>query len=100
MAKDDRSRFSVGSDPVTHRGHNTITTVGNKDSDKFIETLDSSFEYQVGFIPAGYEHRPDLISNIFFGTPAYWWLLLEVNNITDPFEGFNVGDRILIPTKI
>ena len=48
-------------------------------------------------IPAGFEHRPDLISNVFYGSPSNWWLLMLVNGISDPFEGFNVRDRILIP---
>ena len=100
MPDDIRSRFSIGTDSVVHRGRRTISTVGNKDSDRFVENLESAYSYRVGFVPAGYEHRPDLISNIFFGTPAYWWLILEINNITDPFEGLNVGDRILIPTKV
>jgi hypothetical protein len=51
----------------------------------------------VGYIPAGYEHRPDLISNLFYGSPKNWWLLMLVNSVEDPFEGFNVGDSILIP---
>jgi hypothetical protein len=56
-----------------------------------------SIPTRVGKIPAGFEHRPDLISNLFFGTPGYWWYLMLVNGVTDPFEGFNSGDQILIP---
>jgi hypothetical protein len=53
--------------------------------------------YRVGYIPAGYEHRPDLISNLFYDTTSYDWLILMFNNIKDPFQELNVDDRILIP---
>ena len=61
------------------------------------QKMETSFDYEVGYVPAGYEHRPDLISNVFYGTPKNWWLLMLVNSITDPFEGFNENDQILIP---
>jgi len=53
----------------------------------------------VGFVTAGFEHTPDLLSNVFYGSPDKWWLLMLVNNINDPFEGFKVQDRILIPKE-
>ena len=41
-----------------------------------------------------------LISNLFYGSPKYWWLLMLVNNITDPSEGFVLNEKILIPKMI
>jgi hypothetical protein len=65
--------------------------------DNFLDNLDRSFEVEYGYVPAGFEHRPDLIANVFYGSPKNWWLLCVINNIVDPFEGFNVGERIAIP---
>ena len=94
---DRKSRYGLGFSIQKHRGVFTKTTVGNSYQDNLLEDINTRYEYKVGFVPAGFEHRPDLISYVFYDTPAYWWLLMSVNNITDPFEGFNTNDRILIP---
>jgi hypothetical protein len=52
---------------------------------------------QVAYVPAGYEHRPDLISDYFYNTVNNDWLIMMYNNISDPLQQLNVGDRILIP---
>lgn len=89
--------YSVGYIDVSHRDA-TIRTIVNSDSfDRFIQKIDTAYNYEIGYIPEGYQHRPDLISNVFYGTPKHWWLLMFVNNITDPFEGFYVGQKIIIP---
>ena len=74
-----------------------VSIVGNKEAEEFVENKENLYTYEIGFIPAGYEHRPDLISSVYYGTAIHWWMILLFNNITDPFEGLNVGDRILIP---
>ena len=91
------SHYMFGKVLFAHKEHTTATSVGSTVADATISKLQSIYKYDVGYVPAGYEHRPDLISDIFYETPEYWWLLLLFNNITDPFEEFNVGDRILIP---
>tara|TARA_R100000951_G_scaffold74617_2_gene62879 strand:+ start:4733 stop:5035 length:303 start_codon:yes stop_codon:yes gene_type:complete len=97
MADVDKGPYSLDEAIVTHRQVTTKTIVNTSRFDSLLEDLEESFEYEIGYVPAGYEHRPDLISNIFYGTPKNWWLLMLVNNIEDPFEGFNVQDRIVIP---
>ena len=91
------SQYSLGYEIVEHKTAKIKTTFGSKKADEFTETFENNLSYTVGFVPIGYEHRPDLISNLFYDTPDKWWLLMKINNITDPFEGFNVGDKILIP---
>lgn len=81
---------------VEHRDKNILTLLNNEDYENLLSTI-NDFEVEVGYVPAGYEHRPDLISNVFFGTPNYWWVLCQVNNIADPNEGFTTNQRILIP---
>jgi len=89
-------QYFVGREIISHKRKNTDTVIGSKEFEEFLNTYEN-FEYFVGYVPAGYAHRPDLIANVFYGSPANWWLILRVNNISDPFEGLNVGDRILIP---
>jgi len=50
----------------------------------------------IGSIPPGYEHRADKIAELFYGSPSLDWLVLWTNDISDPFEQLNVGDRIKI----
>lgn len=40
--------------------------------------------------------RPDLISNRFYGTSEKWWVILDYNNVTDPFS-LRIGDKLRIP---
>ena len=84
---------------VSHRGAKVTTILNTPYFDNMSLTMTNTFAYDVGFIPEGYELRPDLISNLFYGTPKNWWLLMFVNGITDPFEGFKVNQRILIPKQ-
>jgi hypothetical protein len=49
-------------------------------------------------IPLTMEGRPDLISNLFYSTPRYMWVILIRNNIDDPFTELLAGGRIFIPS--
>jgi hypothetical protein len=91
------SRYDTGFVDYSHKGKTIRSSVGNSIQDNFSQDPSKSYDFQIGVIPVGYEHRPDLISNVFYGTPNFWWLILSYNNINDPFEGLNVGDTILIP---
>ena len=97
MPKQDRGPYNLDEVTVQHRNITTNTIVNAASYDELISNLDTAYDYEVGYIPAGYAHRPDLISNLFYGSPKNWWLLMLVNSVEDPFEGFNVGDAILIP---
>jgi hypothetical protein len=88
------SHYMLGEVNISHRSKSTKTGVGSIGFD----SLDrGSYDFDVAYVITGYEHRPDLISDVFYSTPAYWWLILLYNNIDDPFEGLNVGDQIKIP---
>lgn len=94
---DKRSRYKYGVTEITHKGV-TITTNLNSDTyTRFSKRLQNA-RSEVGYIPAGYESRPDLISDVFYADPSKWWAIMEVNNIDDPFEGLPVRTRIIIPT--
>jgi hypothetical protein len=89
--------YSLDVKRVKHRGVITTTIVNTPKFDSILTNLDAAYDYEVGYVPNGYENRPDLISNVFYGSPKNWWLLMLVNGITDPNEGFNTNDKILIP---
>lgn len=42
------------------------------------------------------EYRPDLVSNMFFGAPDFWWRIMELNGMKDILE-FREGRNIVLP---
>lgn len=56
-------------------------------------------EDRFAVISAGYEYRPDLMSNAIYGVSDFWWRLMEVNNIWDIYD-FKIGRNIRIPDNI
>lgn len=42
------------------------------------------------------ENRLDLISNSNYGTPKYWWVIADVNNLVNPFE-VPIGTVLRLP---
>ena len=42
--------------------------------------------------------RPDIVSYKFYKTPAYYWVILWVNGINDPFEEMSPGRTIRVPS--
>ena len=93
----NKGPYSLDVNMVKHRNVTTTTILNTPKFDSILADLGSAYNYEVGYIPAGYEHRPDLISNVFYGTPKNWLLLMLVNGISDPGEGFRVNQKIIIP---
>ena len=50
-------------------------------------------------VKPGQEYRPDLVSNRVYGTPDFWWRIMEANNIKDVFE-FKAGLNLRIPGSV
>jgi len=97
----NRGPYALDVVEVQHRGHTVTTIVNSPVFDNYISNIGKNpRDYEVGVIPAGYEHRPDLISNVYFGNVRSWWLLMLVNGITDPFEGFKLQERISVPKPL
>jgi len=87
--------LNLGSMPVVHKDKKLVKA----DSEaiyNFLESINLE-KVEVVYIPAGYEHRPDLISQYFYNTVKNDWIIMMYNNISDPFQQLNVGDRLLIP---
>lgn len=96
----DVSHYMLGEISVNHRKKLTNTAVGSVGFDMSQFDLENSYSFETAYVIPGYEHRPDLISNIYYGSPKNWWLLMLVNNVTDPFESFKINEQILIPKII
>ena len=85
-----------GFENIVHKDKKLTISSTSIDFEKFIKQM-RFVSFTVGYIPAGYEHRADLISNLFYDTPTYDWLICLVNNVSDPFQQLNIGDSIKIP---
>lgn len=60
----------------------------NVQKDDFIWTVEPGFEY-----------RTDLISNKFYGTAKYDWIIEEINNIKDPIKDVKIGTKLRFMSK-
>lgn len=89
------NHYNLGSTSVVHKGK-TLLKSNIDDLYSYFNLLRSA-KIEIGYIPAGFEHRPDLISHHFYGTVTKDWVIMYYNNISDPFQQLNVGDRLLIP---
>tara|TARA_R110002051_G_scaffold40372_3_gene84083 strand:+ start:8035 stop:8328 length:294 start_codon:yes stop_codon:yes gene_type:complete len=91
------NHLSVGADSVRHKGKALMSALTNIEYQNFVENLDNAFEYEEVMVTPEVKHRPDLISSAFYDSVELDWLVLLCNNISNPFQGLNVGDRIRLP---
>lgn len=47
-----------------------------------------------------YIQRPDLLSIKFYGDQQYWWLILKINTIDDPWNEMIPETVIIIPNML
>tara|TARA_R110002033_G_scaffold164952_1_gene202532 strand:+ start:45 stop:350 length:306 start_codon:yes stop_codon:yes gene_type:complete len=93
-------RASFGQVVISHKGKEIPTSVGNRNYESMFGGMNPSFPKTLGNIPLGYEHRPELIANLFLNTPKGWWIICERNAIFDVFEQLNSGDLLKLPVKL
>ena len=91
------TRYTAGVVTQTHRGRGVTTSTGSNSFDQYTKHITKITKVKEGFVPAGFENRPDLIADLFYNSSAEWWRVMVLNNVPDPFEGFNLHDRILFP---
>jgi len=89
------NHLKLGYNEITHKGKTVVTSLNSSAFKGAMNQL-MSLSFRVGTIPPGFEHRADKISNLFYDTPDLDWLICWTNNISDPFQQLNVGDRIRI----
>jgi hypothetical protein len=63
--------------------------------DEIEESSNDRFFEVVG----GFEHRPDLISLMYYGTEQLYWVIAHANGLTEPFAQTRVGLRLRIPDR-
>ena len=94
---DYKNHLRIGSYVSKHKGRPVVTNLASLEFRNFVKGLDEQ-DSTTATIPAGYEHRADKISDLFYGTPHLDWMICWTNNISDPFQQLNVGDRIKLIT--
>jgi len=63
----------------------------------FYKIPEESFDDVFYVIQKEEEFRPDLLSEKFYGSPFYDWLICINNGIKDPLKELTKGKRIVIP---
>ena len=91
------NHLSIGSIKDTHRGRTISSGLISVSYQNFVEDLESTYVFEEVIVTPEVKHRADLISHAFYDTVDLDWLVLLCNNISDPFEGLNIGDRIRLP---
>jgi hypothetical protein len=89
------NHLGAGAKEVTFKNKKVASSINSPRFAASLASLDS-LTRSVGVVPPGFEHRADLIADLFYGSPALDWVVLWTNNISDPFQQLNVGDRITI----
>lgn len=51
-------------------------------------------------VAGGDDMRPDLISTKVYGTPNLWWVLMLVNDISNPLVDIDLGTVLIVPNRI
>ena len=90
-----KNHLKSGYVEVLHKDKPVISSLNSISFQSFIESLDE-IPVRVGTIPPGFEHRADKIADLFYENAALDWLVCWTNNVSDPFQQLNVGDRIRI----
>jgi hypothetical protein len=50
-------------------------------------------------MPGAGQYRLDLIADQYFGVPDLWWVIAEVNNMSDPMVTVPINTELRIPTR-
>lgn len=91
--------YSIGFTDYLHRGETIRSLVGSKEAEAYIRDVSRTNNVQIGYIPEGFQFRPDLIAETFYDSPSNWWTLLVYSNIPD-FKDLKVMKRLIIPNKL
>jgi len=79
-------------------------TVGDVDELDFL--WNSLSEFKMNYTPTYYRvaaddlMRPDMISYKCYGVVEFWWIIMLVNNIENPFIDLVEGAILTIPSRL
>jgi hypothetical protein len=93
------NHLKIGGQEFIHKGKRIISSINSLDMERYVNNF-KNYDYDIGIVPAGFEHRADLISEVFYNTPTLDWLICWANDVSDPFQQLNVGDTLKIPKLI
>jgi hypothetical protein len=79
---------------VVYYGDMKLLTFATYKRHVYTQTADDMYSV----VPAGWEYRPDQASMSVYGTPDFWWKIMEANNIKDVYD-FRAGLNIRIPSN-
>ena len=79
------------------RGKNIKAYYGNPSWTFFVQNSQTYFNLKEGSVPKFAEYRPDIISQNFFETHDFFWLIMLINKIYDPYEHLKAGTRLRFP---
>lgn len=94
MPLDEFSRFRT-TPPTVVDGKETY---GPWVRPSFLVTRPPEESIRVFKVTNALEGRPDSISNIVYGTPALFWVLIAFNKVIDPLNWPKAGDVIEYPS--
>lgn len=80
--------------PVVYYGERNIITFETYVRKEYVQ----SGTENLMLITPGVEYRPDLVSYQKYGTPDYWWFVLQANGMKDIWE-FKAGKTIILPDQ-
>lgn len=83
--------------------YHELVTEGSRELDFLWHSLS---KFKMRYKPAYYRVRssdilrPDMISYKSYGVVDFWWIILLVNRINNPFVDLREGDLLIIPSKL
>ncbi len=90
---DVTSRYNA-SDVIYYGDDNIVTFATYKRRRIFLSKTDKFY-----LITQTTQFRPDLVSNMAYGVPSYWWRIMEANNLKD-ISDFKAGVTIRVPESV
>ena len=90
---DVTSRYST-SNVVYYGDDNIVTFETYKRSNPVFSKNDKTY-----LITQATQFRPDLVSQLAYGLPSFWWRIMEANNMKD-ISDFKMGITIRIPESL
>lgn len=93
--------------PILYKNNSrykNIRTIQDDDGNIYHEswvqqTVDKSSSDEYYIVTEQSENRLDIIANIYYNTPRYWWVIALANYIIDPFD-IPIGTQLRIPPLI
>jgi hypothetical protein len=93
--------------PIVYKNasrYSKLRTIQDDDGKIYHETwfqkvIDKSSDDKYYTVTEDTENRLDVISNIYYNTPRYWWVVALANYIIDPFD-VPMGTSLRIPPLV